>query len=152
MPHENIWAGAEHFLQNCMCAQRRLRSACTGWSESSLGAHVYIWVTCTCRLKQVFLAIFMALPWAWSRHENCQENLFKTACTCDSYVNMWYICNNYLSFGVKVLFVCFSSKSWKTLKIYSSQYSARQKMIFWKTWKKNSLSGLPNSSSNNDIS
>ena len=24
-----VWGGAHHFLQECMCAQRRLRSACT---------------------------------------------------------------------------------------------------------------------------
>ena len=73
------WTGTQHFLKNCMCAQRRLRSACasaqadqslryppedaldpwlptdcpakilirrrecTGWFESSLGAHAVLW-------------------------------------------------------------------------------------------------------------
>ena len=67
-----IWAGTHHFLQDCMCAQQRVGSACTfaqahqslrfwslattkrpaktminlhgcaGWSESSLGTHAIL--------------------------------------------------------------------------------------------------------------
>ena len=31
MVHSYIWAGPQHFLHECMCAQRQLKSACAGW-------------------------------------------------------------------------------------------------------------------------
>ena len=33
-----VWAGIQYFVQDCMSAQRRIRSACAGWSESLLCA------------------------------------------------------------------------------------------------------------------
>ena len=46
-----IWAASWQNQQNCICAQRRLRSdwaVCPGWSESSLGAHVMVFVLSRC--------------------------------------------------------------------------------------------------------
>ena len=57
----DIWAGAQHFLQDCMCAKRRLRSACSpeqsgprplhqsmdsqGFKASS-GGQCWLWSAC----------------------------------------------------------------------------------------------------------
>ena len=94
------WAGTQHFLQDCLCAQGRLSAACAFWWESSLSAwvrlrslatHSVLWILWSdCVDAQVYLSL------GWAHMQSCRK---------------WYYIRNYIHMKWGYI----HKKNWTTL-------------------------------------